>query len=50
LAKDGEKMRRCLPDSRWFNDLGRYYVNDNDNVRAAQHCDMPDLARKSQTE
>ena len=22
---------------------GRYYVTNNDNVLAAQHCDMPDL-------
>lgn len=28
LNKDGEKLHRCRADSRWFNDMGPYYIVD----------------------
>lgn len=28
LKQDGQLVRVCREDSRWFNELGRYYVVD----------------------
>lgn len=28
-------LHRCRFDSRWFNDLGRYYCTDSNNYRTA---------------
>jgi hypothetical protein len=46
LVKDGQKMKLCPPDSRWYNDLGRYYVIDvSINGITAKDCDLEGWGR-----
>jgi len=46
LAKEGQYLRKCPSQSRWFNNLGEYYtVNQNMNVRA-QHIPLELWARE----
>ena len=46
LVKEGEKVLICRTDSRWFNDLGRYYsVNLNRNSIEAQGFDLEQWGR-----
>jgi hypothetical protein len=45
LEKDGDGvMRRCPEGSRWFNDLGRYYIT-NDDIIVAHHIEIEQWAR-----
>lgn len=49
LASDGEAVRvhLCKWNSRWFTDLGRYYLVDvNRNTIEGQHIDIEDLGRE----
>lgn len=47
LAKDGEALKSCRMDSRWYSDLGDWYVVDlNTNSIIAQHCDLERLGRE----
>lgn len=45
LSAQGEVLRRCSERSRWFHDLGRYYiVSIYHNAIIAQHIDLEALA------
>jgi len=47
MAKNGETLKRCREDSRWFNELGRYYtVNVSINGITDKHVDLEKLGRK----
>lgn len=47
LAKEGQKLCKTPPQSRWFNDLGAFHiVNENQNVIEAQHVDLEELAKE----
>jgi hypothetical protein len=37
LAKNGEGVRRCRRQSRWFHDLGRFYLVDVDRNAILRH-------------
>src|SRR5689334_12104789 len=46
LAKKGEKMRRCPQGSRWFRDLGPFFVlNVRRNIITAKDCDLATWGR-----
>lgn len=40
LSKTGERLRVCRESSKWFNDLGRYYMINDRNVICAAHIDL----------
>ena len=47
LKKQGESLRRCREDSRWFHDLGQYYTLDLErNVISDKQVDLTELAKK----
>ena len=47
LAKEGETLRRCRPDSRWSNELGYYYALDiSRNAITSKHVDLEDWGRE----
>lgn len=50
LEKDGEILRRCRSDSRWINDLGRYYTvqQSPSNSISRMHLDLEREARELQ--
>jgi hypothetical protein len=37
-------VRVCRYDSRWFHELGRYYLVSDDNVIVEKDVDLEDLA------
>ena len=43
LEKDGQILKKCRADSRWYSDLGDYYIVNQSNVIAAQHCSLEKL-------
>lgn len=46
LAHEGETLRKCRYNSRWFNDLGSYYVvNSYFNSITATHVDLETWGR-----
>lgn len=47
LDKDGQALRKCREDSRWYSELGDYYiVNYHTSAIDAKHCDVEALARE----
>ena len=45
LAHKNQKMRKCSPRDRWYNDNGDYYViNEHFNRIDEQHCKLVDWA------
>ena len=44
LAYEGKSMKICRENSRWFNDLGRYYVVNEFNA-VDQHANLEGWAR-----
>lgn len=47
LAKEGQALRKTQFKSRWFNDLGRFYIVDlHTNAPVAQHQDLEALGRE----
>lgn len=47
LAKHGERLRRVSPRSKWHDDLGPYYIeNDTDWVVAYGITDLAPLAKE----
>lgn len=47
LDKDGQALRKCREDSRWYSELGDYYiVNYYTNCIDAKHCDVEALAHE----
>ena len=40
----GVIVRVCRYDSRWFHELGRYYLVSDDNVIVEKDVDLEDLA------
>jgi hypothetical protein len=47
LAKQGETLRRCRPDSKWFGELGAYYRLDiNHNSIIGKNLDIEALGRE----
>jgi hypothetical protein len=47
LAKEGEYLRKCPQQSRWFNELGEYYtVNLSSNFITAKHISLEQWARE----
>jgi hypothetical protein len=47
LKKDGETLKKCRQDSRWFSDLGEYYaVNIELNSVSAKHVDLEVWAKE----
>ena len=45
LAKQDELLCKCRTDSRWYGDLGDYYIADaQTNGVIAQHVDLEELA------
>lgn len=45
LAKRAERLMRCSPRSRWFGDLGAYYVvSYEQGTVVARHCLLEELA------
>ena len=37
LAKDGERLHLCSENSKWFNELGRYFVTNSGHYVSAKH-------------
>jgi hypothetical protein len=46
LEKDGQILKKCRADSRWYSDLGDYYIVNQSNVIAAQHCSLEKLGKE----
>jgi hypothetical protein len=47
LAHESKSMRVCRYDSKWLNDLGRYYVvNTSTNGVSDPHADLAGWARE----
>ena len=46
LEKDGNLLKKCRKDSRFYDDLGDYYIVDQRNSIAAKHCDLRTLAHE----
>jgi hypothetical protein len=44
LEREGSRMKVCRENSRWFNDMGRYYVVNQYNA-IEQHADLEGWAR-----
>jgi hypothetical protein len=48
LEKDGQMLKKCRVDSRWYNELGDHYIVDiNTNSVVEKHTDLEALARES---
>ena len=47
FLKDGERLMRCQPGSKWFSDLGHYYTVDCQNHTSATHLDLESAAREA---
>ncbi len=42
-----KKLKKCRADSRWYSDLGAYYIVDEDhNTIVRSHVDLETLARE----
>lgn len=47
LAKQEQGLRRCRENSRWFHDLGRYYVVDQATLSLCmKDVEIEDLGRE----
>ncbi|CRI63748.1 conserved hypothetical protein [Thiocapsa sp. KS1] len=46
LAKDGDILKKCRFDSRWYGDFGNYYIVDSRNAISATHVDLEGWARE----
>lgn len=47
LREQGVSVKRSRYDSRWYGELGRYYIVDGSrNVVVARHVDIHHLARE----
>lgn len=47
LAHETQSLHRCRPGSRWWSDLGDYYiVDDARNAIVATHVSLEDTARE----
>ena len=46
LAKDGERLHQCSENSKWFNELGRYFVTDQRNYISAKYVPINQLAKE----
>ena len=47
LAKEDELLKKCREDSRWYSDLGRYYIIDiRFSAIVRKNEDLEDLARE----
>lgn len=47
LAKDGEILRKCRADSRWYHDLGDYFIVDvTMNTIIQKNVDLTELGRE----
>lgn len=46
LAKDGEFLKACRPDSRWHGDLGDWYTFDGRNLITGTNLDLETVARE----
>jgi hypothetical protein len=47
LAPDGLMLRKCNPRSRWYCNLGDYYVcRADDRLLVDSHLDLDNLARE----
>jgi len=46
LRHKGESIHACAWNSRWFSDLGRYYVADGHNHLVATHVDLSEKAQE----
>lgn len=44
LAREGARMKVCRENSRWFNEVGRYYVVSQFNA-IEQHASLEGWAR-----
>jgi len=46
LTKEGQILKKCKTNSRWYSDLGDFYiVSAGLNSVAAMHCDLLKLAK-----
>lgn len=43
LVREGSRMKVCRENSRWFNELGKYYVVDGNTVEP--HANLEGWAR-----
>lgn len=47
LEKDGQTLKKCREDSRWYNELGEHYTVDVElNCVNAKHVDLEAWARE----
>ena len=46
LQKEGKLLRKCREDSRFYNELGDYYIVGENNFIQAQHCNLEKLAKE----
>lgn len=50
LEKEGQLLKKCRYDSRWYSDLGDYYVVDaSTNAIEASNCDLARLAAETES-
>lgn len=45
-AGAAKRLYRCRHNSRWFNELGRYYLVGLNNYVSDRYVDLQDLARE----
>lgn len=45
-AGAAKRLNRCRYNSRWFNELGRYYLVGLNNYVSDRYVDLQDLARE----
>lgn len=46
LAKESLVLHKCKTDSKWFNELGEYYLTEEHGGMSAQHQDLETLAKE----
>ena len=46
LAKKAEVLFRCREDSKWFRELGRFYVSDSNRHLVQTDVDLEQLGRE----
>ena len=44
LEKDGKLLKKCRSDSRFYDDLGDYYIVSTANTIEAKRCSLAQLA------
>jgi hypothetical protein len=46
LKANGEMIKKCRPTSKWYNDLGEYYIIDERNFIARKNVDLEECAKQ----